>query len=109
MDAIELTKLFVEYAEVTKKIEELERQIKHEVLGIGESQKIAGVTATYYKAGFETPDYKTAAINACATQQIIDKYSVFTVTTAWKEVCREGNVEVPPGAEKSARVTVKVA
>jgi hypothetical protein len=109
MNAIELTKLFVEYAEATKKVEELEIQIKTVVLQHGETQKIAGVTATYYKPGFETPDYATAARNAKVSSSIIEKYSAYTITTKWAEVCKEAGIEVPPGAEKPARVTVKVA
>jgi len=109
MNAIELTKLFVDYAEATKKVDELKAQIETEVLTIGESQRIAGITATYYKIGFETPDYGTAARNAGAPQDIIEKYSTTTTTTKWSEVCKEIGLVVPPGAEKPARVTIKVA
>ncbi len=110
MNAIELTKLFVDYAEATKKADELKAQIEQEVLHLEQSQKIAGVTATYYKAGFETPDYATAAKNANAPTEIVTKYSTTTTTTKWAEVCKEmGIVWYPQGAEKPARVTVKVA
>lgn len=109
MNAIELTKLFVDYAEATKKADELKAQIEAEVLAIGLTQKMAGVTATYYKPGFETPDYATAAKNVNPPTEIVMKYTTVMATTKWAEVCKELNLEVPPGAEKPARVTIKVA
>ena len=109
MDAIELTKLFVDYAEAIKKADKLKTQIEAEVLGIGETQKIAGVTATYYKAGFETPDYKFAAQLVEIPIDIVEKYTTHTTSVRWAEVCKELNIEVLPGAEKPARVTVKIA
>jgi hypothetical protein len=108
MNVIELTKLFVDYAEATKKADELKAQIETAVLEIGESQKIAGVSATYYKPGFEMPDYATAAKNANPAPEIVAKYSTTTTTTKWAEVCKELGIEAQPGAEKPARVTVRV-
>lgn len=107
MNAVELTKLFVEYQECYSKLQELEEQIKAEVLLVGESQKIAGVKATYYAPGFETPDYGLAARQAHAPQDVIEKYSTTTISTKWAEVCKELNIYAPPGAEKPARVVVK--
>jgi len=106
MNEVELTKLFVEYAEVSKKADELRSQIETQVLRIGETRKMAGVTATYYKPGFETPDYATYG-KQYAPQYVIDNYTKTTTTTAWAEVCKEMDIEVPPGAPKPARVVVK--
>jgi hypothetical protein len=107
MNEVELTKLFVEYAEVSKKADELKAQIETEVLKLGETRKVAGVTATYYKPGFETPDYETAA-KQYAPQYVIDNYTTTTTTTKWAEVCKAMDIKPEPGAPKPARVVVKV-
>jgi hypothetical protein len=62
------------------------------------------VKATFYKAGFETPDYKTAG--ASAPPEIIERYSTTTTTTKWAEVCKAAGIEAPQGKAKPARVTV---
>ncbi len=107
MDEIELTKLFVEYADVKKRAEELKEEIEAAVYDIGETRKIAGVTATYYKPGFEMPDYAAVARTNMPADFDLIPYTTITSTTRWKEVCGYLGLETPPGAEKPARVVVK--
>lgn len=104
MDEIELTQLFVQYAECQRRAAELRTLIEAEVLNRGESKTIAGVKAMYYKAGFETPDYKSAGANA--PEDIIAKYTTVTTSTKWAEVCKAAGIEATPGKEKPARVIV---
>jgi len=108
MDEIHLARLFIQYAEKRNELEFLQHEIESAVLEIGETQSIAGVTAKYFKPSTETPDYKAAAINAGATQEAIDRFSTTTstTTTKWKDLCLDLNIEVQPGAEKPARVTI---
>lgn len=108
MNEIELTKLFVEYKETAVKLAELEAQIQAEVLAIGDSQKIAGVKATYYKPSFETPDYRAAATEAHVPDDVIKMHTVITESVSWKAVCEHCGIDAPLGAEKPARVVVKV-
>jgi hypothetical protein len=49
MNAIELTQLFVQYATLSEQLAVVKSKIEKEILILGESTKIAGVTATYYK------------------------------------------------------------
>jgi len=108
MDEIHLARLFIQYAEKRNELEFLQHEIESAVLEIGETQSIAGVTAKYFKPSTETPDYKSTAINAKPTQEVIDGFSTKTetVTVKWKEVCAHLGLDVPPGAEKPARVVI---
>jgi hypothetical protein len=108
MDEIELAGMFVEYARLKKEIETIESKITEAVLEKQETVKIAGVTATYYKAGFETPDYQSLALESgMVDPSTIDKHSTTIVKTSWKDICEELGVEAKGSVEKPARVVVK--
>jgi hypothetical protein len=77
------------------------------VLEIGETRKIAGVTATYYKPSHETPDYEGAAKSAMPADFDLSPFQTTSVSTSWKSVCDSLFVIPAEGAEKPARVTVK--
>lgn len=107
MDAIQLTQLFVEYAETQKKLEELRQQIETEVLALGESQKIAGVKATYYQPSVET-DYEGACRAAGVSDESITAHSTMKQVTRWAELATAINANVRAfQTEKPARVVVK--
>jgi hypothetical protein len=106
MNEIELTRLFVDYAESLKKSAELKSKIEAAVLERGETVKIAGISASYYKASFETPDYKGVARAVMPKDFNIMPFSTTTVSTRWKEICEYLSIDVPAGAEKPARVVV---
>ena len=107
MDEIELTELFVSYSKAMKVMAELKTKIEAAVLERGETVKIAGVTATYYKPSFETPDYENAA--KAAVPEGFDYVPFSTVTTSirWKDICEYLAVIAPAGKEKPARVVVR--
>ena len=107
MDEIELTKLFVEYSENRKKQSILEAQIKAAVLELGETRKIAGITASYYKESMETPDYEAAAREAMPDGFDTQPFSTTFVSVSWKSVCEALGVQGHPGALKPARVVIK--
>lgn len=108
MNEIELTQLFVEYAECNKKMAELKTKIEAAVLERGETVKIAGVSASYYKPSFETPNYEAAAKSAMPDDFDIGLYATVTTSYRWKEICEALFITPAPGAEKPARVVVKV-
>lgn len=105
----ELAQLFVNYAEVNKEAERIEELIKSEILARGESQKMAGVDAKYYQAGFETPDYENTAKANMPENFDLSPYSTTKTTTKWKEVCDVIGAEAPQGEPTQARVLVGMA
>lgn len=107
MDEIELSRLFIKYAETQAVLNILKAQIETEVLKRGETLKIAGITATYYKPSFETPDYESAAKASLPDDFDLTSYETITINTRWKDVCAALGLNVPPGKEKPARVIIK--
>ena len=107
MNAKDLAGLFVEYAEVKEKAEELKAKIEKAVLENGVSVTIAGVKATYYQPSYGTPDYRSAAIAAMPHDFDLSPFTKVTESTSWKDVCEALQVEAPAGEEKPARVVVK--
>jgi hypothetical protein len=107
MDEIELTELFVSYSKAMKVMAELKTKIEAAVLERGETVKIAGVTATYYKPSFETPDYESAACAVIPEDFDYSPFSTVTTSIRWKEICESVGVVAPAGKEKPARVVVK--
>jgi len=77
--------VFVECAECSKKLAELKSKIEQAVMERGESAKIAGVMATYYKPSYETPDYQYAAKSAMPEGYDLAPYSTTTTVVRWKK------------------------
>jgi hypothetical protein len=108
LSEIELTQLFIDYAEHGKKREEIGKKIEAEILERKESSKIAGVTAKYFQEGFETPDYEQAAKANMPDGFDLSPYSTsYDPSVKWKEVCEALQIEAPKGVPKPARVTIK--
>jgi hypothetical protein len=111
MDEIQLTQLFIEYAETRKKLDKLEADIKAEILVRKESSKIAGVTATFYKASDGTPKYEDAVVNYIGEnpdkKEELKQFQEVTISTAWKDACGYFSLTPQPGEGKPARVVVK--
>ena len=111
MNEIELTKLFVAYREAVAYAAELEEQIKAEVLQLAESQKIAGVKATYYEESTEY-DYEGAASgHPMVADSTIELFTTVTERVRWADVCEHIGLDKSeiPSVEKPARVVVKLA
>jgi len=108
LSEMEFAQLFIEYAEHGKQQEEISKKIEEEILERKESSKIAGVTAKYFSEGFETPDYEQVAKVNMPDGFDLSPYSKEQEPSVkWKEVCEALQVEVPKGAPKPARVTIK--
>lgn len=109
MDEIELTQLFVQYAETQKKLSELKAKIEAQVLDIGESRKIAGVTATYYQPTVDI-DYEAAAKSVMPNDFDTLPFSTVKTTIRWKDVCEAVGADtifLEYATEKPARVVIK--
>lgn len=104
MDAIFLATLFVEYATLQMKLEEVEHKIEKAVLEKGETVKIAGVTAKYYRPTRGTPDYKGIAENSLPANFDLSPFS--TTSIRWKEVCQALRIPIPEGEPIPARVSI---
>lgn len=102
----ELAQLFVDYAETNKKADLIKEKIELEILARGESQKMAGVEAKFYQAGFETPDYENVAKANMPKGFDLSPYTTVKPSTKWKEVCEAIGVEAPKGAPTVAKVLV---
>jgi hypothetical protein len=113
MNAKQLAQLFINYKEATDKVVALEEKIKAAVLELGESQKIAGVTATYYQQSVTT-DYKTVCEDALAKELIdedaVEEFTTHTKTVKWAEVVKKYALEIHSHLKtvNGARVVVKV-
>lgn len=111
----ELAQLFVDYSIALRRAELLRSQIVAAVLALGESRKVADVTATFYKESHEPADYKAAFARFAAetglVQEQIDEHTqpfvTKTETIRWKELCEYLHIEAPPGPIKPPRVVVK--
>lgn len=107
MDELKLTELFIRYAQIEKERKFLEAEIQAAVLALGETRKIAGVTATYYKPGFATPDYEAHAKANIPDGFDLDPYTTVSTSTRWKEVCEAIGSVPEPTEPKAARVAIK--
>ncbi len=107
MNAVELAKLFTDYAETKAKLTKLEEQIQAQVLEIGKSQAIAGVKATYYNPTVKY-DYFLAAMDKRPTPEQIGQFSTTTTTTKWKELAESIGADLKKFEKaEPARVVVK--
>jgi hypothetical protein len=107
MNDIELAKLFVEYSETKDKLDDLAQEIYDAVIEKGETVKLAGVTATYYKPALEV-DYESAAKSILPDYFDILPYSRTITKVRWKDICEY--LEADTGAfttEMPARVVIK--
>lgn len=115
MNEIELTQLFLEYRQTSDRLLEIENKIRENVLKLETTQKIAGVSATYYKPSTRY-DYESAALLKIADwsendrEGMIEKHSSKKVTTKWKDLVEE--LEIPleqvPQELVEARVVLKI-
>lgn len=115
MNEVELTKLFVEYRETAERLSALEGQIRDAVLELQSSQKMAGVTATFFKPSIER-NYEAAVKRNISTltegerDALLQVYSTITTKVRWKDVAEHLSIAEAaiPLTEKPARVVIKL-
>jgi aspartate/methionine/tyrosine aminotransferase len=111
MNEIELTQLFIEYAETQSLLDELRAKIEAEILERKDSVKIAGVKATYYKPSAGTPKYEESVIEYLGShpekKDELKKFQSTIISTSWKEALLYFNLIAKPGDERPAKVVIK--
>lgn len=104
----EFAQLFITYAELGERRDDIKKTIQEQVLIREKSSEIAGIPAKYYKPSFETPDYESAAKANMPENFDVSPYSTpKEPLVRWKEVCEVLQIEVPKGALKPAWVSIK--
>jgi hypothetical protein len=111
MNEVDLTKLFVEYAQTKAHLVELEVVIKQEVFLRKSTVKIAGISAKYYNPSEGTPDYEGSVAAYLGSHPLfdrhyLDEFSETKVSFAWKDICKRFDITVIPGEPKPARVVL---
>jgi len=107
MDQVELTKLFVERAELSKRMNEIDGLITAAVLEAQSTVSIAGIKATYYQPS-KSYDYEAAAKGHPMVNE--NTLALFTTTresVSWKGICEHVGIEDIPYEETPARVVIK--
>ena len=108
MNEMELAQLFVAYRAAMDEAAKLEKQIQEAVLERADSQKIAGVKATYYQPSVDY-DYEAAAKCANVLESTVQAFTTMKPVVSWKGVCEAAEVPLDGfGTVKPARVVVKV-
>lgn len=111
MDEMKLAEMFIEYRKTEERLEGLRQLITKAVMELGESRKVAGVVATYYKPSREV-DWESLAKDNGGMPGT-DVFRSFTTTkesTKWKDICEYLKVTDKADSyseEKPARVVVK--
>lgn len=105
MNDIELAALFLEYAGLEMQLEEVANKIEKAILEKGETVKIAGVTAKYYRPSYGLPDYESLAKPSIPSNFDLSPFS--TTSIRWKEVCQALGIDIPKGEPTPARVVIK--
>lgn len=110
-DAKALAEAFLHYRDLYDALKEVETVISSLVLASGESQKIAGVKATYYKDTVRV-DYEAAAkINEKddGWDDVLSTHTTMKPVVSWKGVCEDFHTDLEKFSTPiSARVVVKV-
>ena len=95
MDKREFAKKMLEWSDLREKMDDLEAAIAAEVMRLGKTVDI-GYTSAVYSAGRTSYAWEQAAREGEVIAEIIDKHSTTTVTTKWKEVCKDWEITDPP-------------
>ena len=106
MNKSELAKLMLEYEEIKRKCDAIEKQITEAIMYLEESVEVGNVRATL-RAGRKAYDYETATIgNPLVTPELINKHSELKVN--WKAVCEDAKIKEIPFTVSNPSVSIKV-
>jgi len=103
MNPTELAHKMLQWEELTRKAQALEREITKAVLNIGKTQVVGNVRATYSK-GRVSYDYET--VGKTAPEEVIMRYTV--PKTDWRKVCQEAELEAPVAKQSPPSVRLKL-
>ena len=85
MTELELAELMIERRKVAQRAAEIDEQIVGAVLALEETQKMAGVTATYYKESRKV-DWEELVKYLEIPQRLVDAHTKTRKVTAWAKV-----------------------
>ena len=102
MNANELSKKMLEWADKRAELDVIEAEIAKEVLVIGKTYTVGNIRASY-SAGRSTKDYD--AVKDQVPPEIVAKHS--SVTVAWAKACEEAGIDAPEKSKSEPSVTVK--
>ena len=110
MNELEFGKLMIERGEVARRVDELDEKITAYVMGVGETQKFAGVIASYYNESTRI-DWAAMAIdhNHKETDEDVLPFATTKTTVKWAKYCESINLNSQGyTVNKPARVVIKV-
>jgi hypothetical protein len=106
MNKSELAKLMLEYEEIKRKCDAIEKEITDAVMYLEESVEVGNVRATL-RAGRKTYDYQAATNgNPLITTELINRNSELKID--WKSICEEANIKDIPFEVGNPSVSIKI-
>ncbi len=108
MDKREFAKKMLDWSALKERMNDLEAVIVAEVMELGKTVEI-GYTVATYSAGRCTYAWEQEAVAGEASEELIESLSTITVTTKWKEVCKELDIDnVPVLKPGTPKVIIKL-
>jgi len=108
MDKKEFARLMLKWGDLKEEMADIEVVLAVEVLKLGKTVDI-GYTSAVYSAGRATYAWEQEAVANEASEELIESLSTITITTKWKEVCKEiGINEAPVLKAGTPSVTLKL-
>lgn len=102
MNANELSKKMLEWADKRAELDAIEAEITKEVLTLGKTYTVGNIRASY-SGGTSRKDYE--AVKDQVPPEIVAKYS--SVSVAWAKACEEAGIDAPEKSKSEPSVTVK--
>jgi len=108
MDKKEFARLMLKWGDLKEERADIEEALVAEVMELDKTVDI-GYTSAVYSAGRATYAWEQEAVANEASEELIESLSTITVTTKWKEVCKElGIKEAPVLKAGTPSVTIKL-
>ena len=108
MDKKEFARLMLRWGDLKEMLVDIEATITAEVLELGKTVDI-GYTSAVYSAGRTSYAWEQEAVAGEASEELIESLSKITVTTKWKDVCKELGIDsVPVLKAGTPKVTIKL-
>jgi predicted transcriptional regulator len=101
----ELAMKMLEWERLRRELDEIETEIKEAVLGLGKTQVVGNVRATY-SGGRRTYDYKTPVLSAGVSDDRLAEYQ--KVVTDWRKACQDFDLEPLVENKSDPSVSIKL-
>lgn len=111
MEASELAGKMLEWERKKRELDALEVKIAQAVLGVGETQTVGNVRATYNK-GRKSYDYKEGASGhpmvSAATVKLFTRFIPAATRIEWKKICEHAGIDDVPFKQNAPSVKLKL-